>query len=68
MADADDIRDALAIDAAAGIQKTTVGNESVDLMKVDDRKKAADIAAGEVAVTQPHLGALFRQIIPPSCG
>lgn len=68
MADADSIRDAVAADAETGVQRVTVAGESVDMMSVEDRLKAAESAAAEVAVTKPHFGIRFNQIVPPGCG
>lgn len=68
MADADSIIGAIGNDALEGIQRVSVAGESVDMMSVEDRLKAAEAAAAAVAVTKPHLGMFNRQIIPPGCG
>ena len=68
MPTADEIRDAVAADAEMGVDSATVAGESVKLMSVADRLKAAESAAGEVAATKPHFGVRFGRIVPPSCG
>lgn len=66
MATPSEINDAIATDAEAGIQKTEIAGNSVDLMPIDDRIKAADRAAAQQAAAsnRPGLGLRFQKITP----
>lgn len=63
MPDASDINDSLATDAEAGIQRTRIGQEEVELMSVDDRIKVANRHAD--TATNGIFGVRIVSLLPP---
>lgn len=66
MATPSEINDSINTDAEAGIQRTQVGSESVDLIPLKDRIAAADRAAANqaAAADRPGLGWRFQRAVP----
>lgn len=62
------IREALANDAATGVQSVSVAGQSVTNMSVDDRIKAAEFVASQNAATKPHFGLRMVKLVPPGGG
>lgn len=68
MADADDIRDAAATSAAAGISSHTTDGVSTTAMDPLKQMEVADKVAANAAGSQPHFGLRMTQLRPGGCG
>jgi len=68
LADADDIRDAAAANAAAGISSQS--SDGVQTTALDPLKQmqVADKVAANAAAARPHFGLRMVKLVPPGCG
>lgn len=70
MADAADVS-ALDDDIVAAAQKpasATVDGNSVNSRSIDEKLKARNDAAGQIASGKAHFGLRFTKLIPDGCG
>ncbi len=68
MADADDIREAAAANAASGIANATVDGSAVTAQDPLKQLEVADKLAANSAAAQPHFGLRMVQLVPGGCG
>jgi len=65
MSTVNDLHQAILDDAVEGVAKATNDQGSVELMSIDDRKKALTVAESGAAAAQPHRGLRFTKLISP---
>lgn len=68
MADADEIRDAAAANAAAGISSHANDGTQTTAMDPEKQLRVADKVAANSAAAQPHFGLRMTQLKPGGCG
>lgn len=68
MADADDIRDAAATNAASGIASSSSDGQQVTALDPEKQLRVADKVAANAAGAQPHFGLRMKQLKPGGCG
>ena len=68
MPDVDDINDAIATAAEAGIQSVSVDGQTVVQKSVAEQIAAAQFVAQQAAKSKPHFGVRFAKLVPPGCG
>lgn len=68
MADADDIRDAAAANAVAGISSHANDGTQTTAMDPLKQMQVADKVAANAASARPHFGLRFTKLVPPGCG
>lgn len=68
LADAEDIRDAAAANAAAGISSSAGDGQQVTALDPEKQMRVADKVAANAAAAQPHFGLRMVQLRPGGCG
>jgi hypothetical protein len=56
------------VESSAKPSSAVVDGNSVTSRTIDEKIKAANYVAGQVASGQGHFGLRFTQLVPPGCG